>query len=165
MPDGTQIDHCTLRWDGFPVTLLDYNKQIVCGGVFLLGLQTTEVFGWLLYTLHKRCGSIWQTLITDEDSALMSAVPTFQEKGHSIAPCVCNFHERTNVVKHIHSQHYPKTKTHTLMNTLNDRFSEESETEVMLRLDKMINEAPEMAGYLNKRVLPLLGKFATCSRG
>jgi hypothetical protein len=39
-------------------------------------------------------------------------------------------------------------------------FREESETEVILTLDKMMNEAPEMASYLNKMVLPLLGELA-----
>jgi hypothetical protein len=37
---------------------------------------------------------------------------------------------------------------------LNVIFSDESENDVILTVDKMTNEAPGMAGYLNKRALP-----------
>jgi hypothetical protein len=40
----------------------------------------------------------------------------------------------------------------------------ERETEVMLTLDRMTNEASKMASYLNKIAFPLLWKFGTFPR-
>jgi hypothetical protein len=75
----------------FPVTLPDTNKQNVCGGVFFIGIQTADIFEWVLDTLYTHCGPMWKTLMTDEDSALMAAVPAFREKGQDsvrLAPCL-----------------------------------------------------------------------------
>jgi hypothetical protein len=106
--DGTQIDRCTLRWDVFPVTLIDYDKQMVCGGVFFLGFQTAEIFDWVLESIHDCCGGIWKTQLTDEDSALTAAVPTFVGRGHDIVHSICALHKRGNIVKQIHALNYAR---------------------------------------------------------
>jgi hypothetical protein len=166
MLDGTKLDQCTLRWDTFPVTLLDYNKQIVCGGVFFLGVQTAEVFKWVLETLYDLCGDTWKTLMTDEDSALMSAFPAFCEQGrHRIAHRICAWHKHTNIDKHIQATHCPKERRDAWKKMLDVIFYEENEADVRLTLDKLATEAPELVPYLNRSIVPLLEQFATCFRG
>jgi hypothetical protein len=69
----------------FPVTVIDANRQIHCGGLFQFGLQTTEVFVWTLDITLSCIGKSWKVLFTDEDSALMTAISAFrQERNHEI---------------------------------------------------------------------------------
>jgi hypothetical protein len=49
--DETAIDN-HLRWDTFPVAVLDRNCQIASGGIFFLGLQNSDVFQWVLATIQ-----------------------------------------------------------------------------------------------------------------
>jgi hypothetical protein len=165
MLDGTQMDQLTLRWDVFPVTLIDCNKQVICGGVFFLGLQTVPVFLWVLEVLYNCCGLIWKTLLTDEDSALMAAVPQFCSMGNrDIVHRTCVFHKRRNFIKQINARGYMPQLRRELIGMVQIICCGEDADEVEETLDRMEEMAPDLATYLNNNVRPALGRFAACTR-
>jgi hypothetical protein len=55
MIDGTSIDN-RLHWDIFPMTVIDRNPRILCGGIFFLGWQTSNVFLWMLHRIYAIAG-------------------------------------------------------------------------------------------------------------
>jgi hypothetical protein len=69
------------------------------GGIFFLGLQNSEVFQWVLAPIFEGLGEKWITLIADDDSALMIAVPNFVCGGHHIHHYICVFHKYGNIRK------------------------------------------------------------------
>lgn len=48
--DGTQVK-LNLRWEVVPITLIDENKNIKCGGILYASIFTEEVIVWLLNCL------------------------------------------------------------------------------------------------------------------
>jgi hypothetical protein len=162
--DGTAIDN-SLRWDTFPITLLDRNRQIRSGGVFFLGLQTTEVFVWLLSTIHQIIGDRWETLITDEDSAMMIAVPEFRQAGHQIRHYICIFHKYANIRRHINQLSCPKDTKLLLIRLAQKICYGQSEAEVDQALNQMIEIAPDLQNYVDTNVRSLIPLFADCCKG
>jgi hypothetical protein len=162
--DGTAIENA-LRWDTFPITLLNKNRQICSGGVFFLGLQTTEVFTWVLRTIHGMIGEKWETLITDEDSAMMIAVPTFIQEVSPIRHYLCIFHKYGNIRRHINQLSCPKDTKLLLIRLAQTICYAKSSVEVEHALDQMIETAPDLQHYLDTNVRPLIPLFADCFKG
>jgi predicted DNA-binding protein len=163
--DGTDIT-TSLRWDAFPITVVDANRQIRCGGLFQLGLQTTEVFSWVLHLILSCVGDLWNVLFTDEDSALMSAVPPFcQETHHELFHYICVWHKYNNIVKHIRSAHLPKEATEELIKLASIICHSRDEEEVREALERMIERAPDLRFYLTNNVAERLPQFADCFKG
>jgi hypothetical protein len=100
MIDGTSIDN-RLHCDVFPLTVVDRNHRILYGGVFFLGLQTSDVFLWMLRRIYAIARDRWVTLLTNEDSAVMVAVPQFLEEScANLRHYLCVFHKFINLRKH-----------------------------------------------------------------
>ena len=59
--DGTKVNN-SLNWEVFPITLIDNNRELISGGVFFLGLETTEVFDWTLKIMEDRTNSRFSTI-------------------------------------------------------------------------------------------------------
>jgi hypothetical protein len=137
MLDGTQMNQANLGWDVFPVTLIDNDKHLICGGVLFLGLQTANVFKWILETLNRFLGEMWQTLLTDEDSALMSAIPEFCETVRPISHRTCVFHKFKNMVKHVNRLRCTEQNRETLRGLVKDVCFGDDEREVNDALDKI----------------------------
>jgi hypothetical protein len=162
--DGTVIDN-NLRWDTFPITLLDRNRQICSGGVFFLGLQTTEVFSWVLSTIYEAIGEKWETLITDEDSAMMIAVPVFIQNVYHIRHYICIFHKYANIRRHINQLTCPKETKLLLIRLTQAICYGKSSAEVEHALNQMIEVAPDLQHYVDTNVRPLIPLFSDCCKG
>jgi hypothetical protein len=163
--DGTEIDS-TLRWDLFPVTLIDVNRQVVSGGIFHLGLQTAKVFEWVLSTIHAHCGdpNKWAVLFTDEDSALMVAIPHFCAEVHPIHPFICVWHKFNNIIKNIRALAIPTALKRRLESFVGP-ICHGTEAEVINSLEKALALAPELVYYFENNVRPRLRLFADCYKG
>jgi hypothetical protein len=116
--DGTSVDN-RLHWDIFPMTVIDRNRRILCGGFFFLGLQTSDVFLWMLRRIYAIAGDRWVTLLTTmgEDSTMMIAVPQFlEETCANIRHYLCVFHKFKNFPKHINQMTLPQPTKLSLLN-------------------------------------------------
>lgn len=72
--DGTHIK-LNLKWEVIPITLIDKNKNIQCGGILYASLFTEEVIVWFIELLLKFdfVKQNLETIITDEDAAFLIA--------------------------------------------------------------------------------------------
>jgi hypothetical protein len=163
--DGTDMT-TTLRWDLFPIILIDHNKQLCCGGAFHLGLQTYEVFRWVLNIIAREAGESWRVLFTDEDSSLMVAVPDcVSELPWDVTHYICVFHKRANIVKHIKSAHLGLAiERHLLELTYVICFGKVPEA-VAAALDSFCEIAPELYSYIQETIRPRVPQFADCEKG
>lgn len=75
--DGTHIK-LNLKWEVIPITLIDKNKNIQCGGILYASLFTEEVIVWFIELLLKFdfVKQNLETIITDEDAAFLIAFNT-----------------------------------------------------------------------------------------
>jgi hypothetical protein len=101
MIDGTSSDD-RLHWDVLLITVIHRNHRIPCSEVFCLGLQTFDVFLWMLRRIYAVPGDRCVTLLADEDSAMMAAGPQFVEEScANVRHSQCVFHKFRNLRKHI----------------------------------------------------------------
>jgi hypothetical protein len=162
--NGTAINN-HLRWDTFPVTVLDRHRQIASGGIFFLGLQNSEVFQWVLTTIFEGIGEKWITLITDEDSSLMIAVPNFVRDDHHIHHYICVFHKYGNIRKDIKKLKAPKdTKMQLIKQAQTICYGLPAE-EVKQRLDEMMGIASALSHYLDTAARPVIPMFSDYCKG
>lgn len=75
--DGTHIK-LNLKWEVIPITLIDKNKNIQCGGILYASLFNEEVIVWFIELLLKFdfVKQNLETIITDEDAAFLIAFNT-----------------------------------------------------------------------------------------
>jgi hypothetical protein len=164
MIDGISIDD-RLHLDVFPITVIDRNRRIFCGGVFFLGLQTSHMFLWMLRRIYAVAGDRWMTLLTDEDSAMIVAVPQFLEESCvNMRHCLCVFHEFRNLRKHIDRLMRSQSTRLSLLNFAQTRYSSKKRTKADEALEKMLGTAPELAHYVDVNVRPLLAQFGDCCK-
>ena len=161
--DGTKINN-ELRWDLFPVTLIDNNKEIVSGGVFFLGLQTSDVFRWTLEIMFRYSNEIITTLFTDEDSAIMTAIPDFINSIKYINHYICTLHKFKNIIKKINSMNISKTIKDQLIQYANIMCYNSNRFEAEDALNKMYLLCPQMSLYL-QNLQNNFHKFAYCAKG
>jgi hypothetical protein len=162
--DGTAIDN-HLRWDTFPVAVLDRNRRIASGGLFFLGLQNNKVFQCVLATIFEGVAEKWITLIIDEDSALMIAVPNFAHDGHHIHYYICVFHKYGNIRKNIKKLKAPKDPKMQLIKQPQTICDGTSAEEIEQVLDDMTGIAPELSYYVDTAVRPVIPMFSDCYKG
>jgi hypothetical protein len=71
---GTAIRNA-MGWTTVPVTLVDGPKEIVSGGLLFTAFEREEMYLWFLQTLQGILVDHLRTIFTDEDSALLPAIP------------------------------------------------------------------------------------------
>ena len=145
--DGTKFNN-SLNWEMFPITLIDYNRELVLGGVFFLGLQTTEIFEWVLKIINKYSDSKFTTIFTDEDSALMVAIPKFYESVRPITHYICTLHKFNNIKKHIYQQDIPNKVKQQLVEYAFQLCYDKNPVTVEAAFTKMMEIAPSLTLYL-----------------
>ena len=161
--DGTKICN-PLNWEAFPITLIDNNRELISGGVFFLGLETTEVFDWTLKIMNERTKQRFETLFTDEDSALMVSIPKFSDNVRGIAHYICTFHKYNNIKKHISQQDLPKKTKQVLTDYATQLCFDSDPIVAEEALRKMEEIAPSLSLYfLNLR--RIFNKFSYSAKG
>jgi hypothetical protein len=100
--DGTHAQ-LRMRWEIIPITLINGEKQLVCGGIAFAAFFTAEDIEWLLEQIWRSSpdvADIWRTIVTDEDSAFLPAMENFlRDKGVQFAHVLCAMHKMSNFTK------------------------------------------------------------------
>jgi hypothetical protein len=102
--DGTH-PQLSLRWEVIPVTMLDNDRRLACGGIFFAAYLSTEIVKWLLTVIWQAPGVAdkWRVLLTDEDSAFIPAFDLFRQDPELGVPMglehrLCGMHKKKNFV-------------------------------------------------------------------
>jgi hypothetical protein len=98
--DGTMMRN-PLGWTTIPITLINECYQIVSGGLLFTAYETEEVFDWFLAKLWDFLHHAIHTILTDEDSALVSSMAKFHFNHPEVAHRLCVFHKRRNFQKRL----------------------------------------------------------------
>jgi hypothetical protein len=106
------------------------------------------------------------TLLADEDSAMMVAVPQLlEETCANMRHYMCVFHKFKNLRKHINRLTLPQPTKLSLLNFAQSLCFSKTRTEADDALEKRLDAAPEFAHYVDANVRPLLLQSADCCKG
>jgi hypothetical protein len=114
--------------------------------------------------IHQIVGHKWETLITDEDSAMMMAVSEFRQAGHQIRHYICIFHEYANIRRHINQLAYPKDAKLLLVRLAQRICYGASEAEIDQSLNQMIEIAPDTRNYVETNGPSLIPLCTDCCK-
>ena len=161
--DSTSIEN-SLNWSIIPIIVIDEYKHIQNAGVCFLAWETEEVYLWLLDALYAITGNKWKTLFTDQDSAIMSAIPPFiDDKG--ISHYICWFHKRNNLSKHLNCVKAEKDLRNQML-VLFDKLSfSMNENEISRSIEDMKIALPCLSQYISDEIEYRIPWFAALWKG
>jgi hypothetical protein len=163
--DGTAFKN-DIGWMTWPVTLCDDRKQLASGGVFFTAFENEEAFVWLLRTFNEILGPQLRTVFTDEDSAFVPAMQTFQrDVRRDVAHRVCLFHKRRNFQKHVDAAKVDPQVRDEALRLFDATCRYPTEKEVGEALAKIRLLVPSLSPYLDRQVCPYLALFTEAYRG
>ena len=81
------------------MTLINYAREIVSGGIFFMAYETIATWNWLLSVLHEINPGM-MTIFSDQDSAGFPAIKQFCE-GTGRRQRLCKFHKTNNLMKQV----------------------------------------------------------------
>mgnify|MGYP001050602289 FL=1 len=163
--DGTQVK-LTLKWEVIPITVIDKNKNIRCGGILYASLFTEEVIIWLLETLLKLdfMKHKLETMITDEDAAFIVAFKkVFDEEDNKmdypVKHILCALHKTRNFIKKINSLDFSKSEKESFEQYFDCICYSFDHDKAMKNLGKLL-DVKKLRRYLQKEIIPYLHMFA-----
>jgi hypothetical protein len=121
---------------------------------------------WMLRRIYAIAGDHWVAFLTDDDSAMMVAVPQFlKETCANMRHYLCVFHKFKNICKHINHLTSPQPTKLSLLNFTQSLCFSKTITKADDALEKMHGTAPEPVHYVDANIRTLLSQFADCCKG
>lgn len=141
--DGTTIPNF-LEWTIVPISLQGNNMELLSGGIAFTSSENSEFYEWLIGILSSFSSKL-KCIISDEDTAICSAMENFQNIYHFL----CIKHK----IAHIHSLVKKNNKNIDRFNELvNNLFYSRSKNIVMESLSKIYELFPEVINYFETNV-------------
>jgi hypothetical protein len=164
--DGTHAQ-LKLRWEVIPITLMDKDRKIQCGGIAFAAYFTTEVIAWLLKTIWSLDPEIqaqWRVLLTDEDGGFAPALVQFRDEVQvpgSFRHLLCAMHKKSNFMKKLNTcgqRMDEKRRLEKLFDVV--CYSDHRAMADQALMDIEAKNIPRLQKYIDNHVRPILSQFS-----
>jgi hypothetical protein len=162
--DGTAITN-ELGWTTFPVTLVDDANHIVSGGLLFMAYERAEVYLWLLQLLIDFLGEKLQTVFTDEDIAMLSAMREVHLSHPNVHHRLCVWHKRANFEKRVHAIVRDRTACTVAMELFDAIMYEPRQDKVDQSLAQLRTSLSTLHEYMETEIVSLRHEFTEADRG
>ena len=171
--DGTKVPS-RIEWQCFPITVMDNGLTLQPGGVMFAARATGEIFEWFLSEMtdvmvselvlkHGRRVPRMETIVTDEDLAIMKAIDSYNmhmEEKMQICHVICFWHKMKNFEKKLTTSRLSE-EAKSEAKTLFERIGLCPSKEIVQQcLTKLKNMSGQLNVYVESNVEPLLTRFA-----
>lgn len=163
--DGTNVPN-KLIWQCFPLTVVDENLSLQCGGVLFTARATHDIFEWFLSCYSelmesKKIGREIKTIISDEDPSFMKGLNDFNINNHKkIYNIICYWHKYKNLEKKLNEIHLPSETNETIKALFNRIVRCPKKEVVLLCINEMKCICKELTEFVEKYIEPLLPQFS-----